>query len=207
MLSSRTSGDCRRRPGFSVSIRIMAKATGAATCHLLEPKPYPARLSLVIPVYNESAVIPVLRREVREFADQVPAETEIVVVNDGSTDGTLAEVANWAAEDRRVKVVHLSRNFGHQLAATAGLDYATGDAVVLICVIYAICVQLACLAVRLTAAAGEVAGGCEEVAGLPGESTRSIGELASSSAGLSDSSTGLSSSSAGISDSSAGISD
>jgi len=132
VLSSRTSGVCRRHPGFSVSIRIMAKATEAATCHLLESRPYPAKLSLVIPVYNESAVIPILRREIRAFAEQLPAETEIVMVNDGSTDGTLAEVANWAAEDQRIKVVHFSRNFGHQIAATAGLDYATGDAVVLI---------------------------------------------------------------------------
>src|SRR5580765_8968410 len=54
------------------------------------------------------------------------------MVNDGSTDATLLKVAEWAREDTRIKVLQLSRNFGDQLAATAGLDYATGDAIVLI---------------------------------------------------------------------------
>jgi len=57
---------------------------------------------------------------------------EIVLVNDGSTDRTLAGLAAWAAADPDVKVIHLSRNFGHQIASTAGLDHATGDAIVLI---------------------------------------------------------------------------
>ena len=53
-------------------------------------------------------------------------------MNDGSSDQTLALLAEWAAADHRVRVLHLSRNFGHQIAATAGLDHATGDAVVLL---------------------------------------------------------------------------
>ncbi len=60
------------------------------------------------------------------------SELELVLVNDGSSDQTLALLAEWAAHDARVRVLHLSRNFGHQIAATAGLDYATGDAVVLL---------------------------------------------------------------------------
>lgn len=63
---------------------------------------------------------------------EVKSETEILLVNDGSSDDTLARIADWASQDRRVKVIHLSRNFGHQIAATAGLDHASGDAVVLI---------------------------------------------------------------------------
>ena len=59
-------------------------------------------------------------------------DLELVLVNDGSSDRTLALLAEWAAADGRVKVLHLSRNFGHQIAATAGLDYATGDAIVLL---------------------------------------------------------------------------
>ncbi|MGO9095038.1 MAG: glycosyltransferase [Bryobacteraceae bacterium] len=102
------------------------------TKHLLRPRAYPARLSLVIPMYNEEMVIDPLRAEVESFMRQAPAETEIVLVNDGSSDGTIQKIADWAAADHRIKVVHLSRNFGHQLAATAGLDFATGDAVVLL---------------------------------------------------------------------------
>src|SRR6266536_4581037 len=88
--------------------------------HLLSPRPYPARLSLVMPMYNEEAVAPLLRRELESFLNELPCETEVVLVNDGSSDRTLEKVAAWAAEDPRVKVVHLSRNFGHQVAATAG---------------------------------------------------------------------------------------
>jgi glycosyltransferase involved in cell wall biosynthesis len=100
--------------------------------HLLEPRPYPARLSLVIPMYNEEAVVPLLRNALEEFMSEISAETEVILVNDGSCDSTLARIAGWAAEDTRVKVVHFSRNFGHQSACTAGLDFASGDAVVVL---------------------------------------------------------------------------
>jgi dolichol-phosphate mannosyltransferase len=100
--------------------------------HLLRPRLDPIRLSLVIPMYNEEAAIPFLRAAVTEFLCDLPCHAEVIVVNDGSTDATLVKVAEWAAEDARVKLIHLSRNFGHQLAAAAGLDYATGDAIVLI---------------------------------------------------------------------------
>lgn len=83
-------------------------------------------------MYNEEAVIDMVRAELERFAAEIPAETEIVVVNDGSSDNTIFQLQAWAEQDPRVKVIHLSRNFGHQLAATAGLDYASGDAIVLI---------------------------------------------------------------------------
>ncbi len=83
-------------------------------------------------MYNEEAVIVLLREAVRDFARTVPSEIELVLVNDGSSDHTLTLLAEWAASDGRVTVLHLSRNFGHQLAATAGLDHASGDAVVLL---------------------------------------------------------------------------
>ena len=98
----------------------------------LQRRPYPVRLSLVIPMYNEEPMIALLRAQVIEFLREIAAEGEVILVNDGSQDGTLEKIAAWANQDSRVKVIHLSRNFGHQLAATAGLDYATGDAVVLI---------------------------------------------------------------------------
>lgn len=102
------------------------------TFHLLQPRPYPAKLSLVIPMYNEEAVVPLLRPALEEFVREIPCETEIILVNDGSQDSTLAQIAQWAGEDQRVKVVHFSRNFGHQMACTAGLDFALGDAVVVL---------------------------------------------------------------------------
>jgi polyisoprenyl-phosphate glycosyltransferase len=98
--------------------------------HLLKPRPYPSLLSLVVPVYNEEAVVPLLRSALEQFMSKVSCETEIILINDGSTDSTLEQIAGWAEQDTRVKVVHLSRNFGHQLACTAGLDFASGDAVV-----------------------------------------------------------------------------
>ena len=102
------------------------------TYYVLRPRPYPAKLSLVMPMYNEEAVIPRLRPELQNFMAQIRNEVEIILVNDGSSDRTLPLLAEWAALDGRIKVLNLSRNFGHQIAATAGLDYATGNAVVLI---------------------------------------------------------------------------
>jgi len=99
---------------------------------LLQPRPYPNLLTLVIPMYNEESVVPHLRSVLDKFMTEVKGETEIVLVNDGSTDSTLVQIAAWALEDRRIKVVNLSRNFGHQSASTAGLDYASGDAIVLL---------------------------------------------------------------------------
>ena len=102
----------------------------SANSSLLRPRSYPTKLSLVIPVYNEEAVVPFLRRAVAQFISELPGETELILVNDGSTDSTLGQIVDWAKQDARVKVVNFSRNFGHQIALTAGLDYATGDAVV-----------------------------------------------------------------------------
>ena len=83
-------------------------------------------------MYNEEAVIAPLRDAVDSFARTLWCEVELILVNDGSSDRTLVLLAEWAAADDRVRVLHLSRNFGHQIAATAGLDHATGDAVVLL---------------------------------------------------------------------------
>lgn len=102
------------------------------TYHILQPRPYPAKLSLVIPMYNEEPVVPLLREALERFMNELPCRTEVLLVNDGSSDGTLALIAEWARQDPRVKVIHFSRNFGHQYACTAGLDYATGDAVVVL---------------------------------------------------------------------------
>lgn len=88
-------------------------------------------LSLVMPIYNEAQIVPRLRQCITEFAASLSCALEVVLVNDGSSDGTLAALYEWAQADPRVRIVALARNFGHQAASTAGLDLARGDAVVL----------------------------------------------------------------------------
>ncbi len=87
-------------------------------------------LSLVIPVYDEEAALPRLLDALREVLGGMACDHEILFVDDGSRDGTARLLAGAAAADPRVKVLSFSRNFGHQAAITAGLDFAAGDAVV-----------------------------------------------------------------------------
>ena len=89
-------------------------------------------LSIVVPVYNEQEVLPEFHRRLSAVLEQVPASTEIVFVNDGSTDATGKLLEMLHDRDPRVAVVDLSRNFGKEIALTAGLDHARGDAVVVI---------------------------------------------------------------------------
>jgi dolichol-phosphate mannosyltransferase len=98
----------------------------------LRPRPDTALLSIVVPCYNEEQSLPLFAAEMTRFIDASPYPCEAVLVNDGSIDRTIELLAEWSARDSRIKVLSLSRNFGHQLAATAGVDYAAGDAVVLI---------------------------------------------------------------------------
>ena len=90
------------------------------------------RLSVGIPIFNEEEVIPELLARLRAVLDNVPGGPhEVVLVDDGSTDGSRRMLEEEARRDRRLKIVRLSRNFGHQAALGAALDHATGDAVVL----------------------------------------------------------------------------
>jgi dolichol-phosphate mannosyltransferase len=92
----------------------------------------PPRVSLAIPLYNEEAVVTELIRRTTTVLDGIPGGPhEIVLVDDGSTDRTLELLENAAAEDSRLVVVALSRNFGHQTAMAAALDYVSGDATIL----------------------------------------------------------------------------
>ncbi len=100
------------------------------TFHRLKPRGPLSLLSIVIPIYNEEKMIPILRREMTKFADALPCPMQLLLVNDGSHDASMLLLSEWAEADRRVKVIGLARNFGHQIAVTAGLDHATGDAVV-----------------------------------------------------------------------------
>src|SRR5262249_4224991 len=97
------------------------------------PMPPPApQPSLVCPAYEEEEVLPAFHAELRAALDplQPEHEIEILYVDDGSRDGTLAVLRRLAAADARVRYLSLSRNFGHQAALTAGLEHTTGDVVV-----------------------------------------------------------------------------
>jgi len=89
-------------------------------------------ISLVVPVLDEMAVLPDLHRRLGAVAAGLGEAVEILYVDDGSGDGSGAWLDARAAEDPRVGVLHLSRNFGHQPACSAGLEAARGDAVVLL---------------------------------------------------------------------------
>jgi len=84
-------------------------------------------ISLVIPVYNEDKLIDTLCEKSIRALSSITHEFEIIFVNDGSTDATLQKLINLQNKDRRVKILSLSRNYGHQAAYTAGLHHAKGD--------------------------------------------------------------------------------
>jgi len=89
-------------------------------------------LTVVVPCYNESEVVGLFYRELKPALDSLPGlDHEIILVDDGSTDDTLSILNELAREDPAVRVCSLSRNFGHQIALTAGIDFAEGEAVVL----------------------------------------------------------------------------
>lgn len=88
-------------------------------------------LSVVIPVYNEEETIPELVRRLTAVLDSIPQTGEVIFVNDGSRDGSLGLLREAAANDRRIKVIDFSRNFGHQAAILAGLSRASGRATVM----------------------------------------------------------------------------
>jgi glycosyltransferase involved in cell wall biosynthesis len=93
----------------------------------------PVTLSVVVPLYNEEANVAPLVERVTGILENLPdhASYEVVLVNDGSTDRTAQSIRNELRRRAHVVFVDLSRNFGHQLAATAGLDVSRGEAIVL----------------------------------------------------------------------------
>ncbi|TGK78409.1 glycosyltransferase [Leptospira noumeaensis] len=98
--------------------------------HYLVPRKKPNLLSLIIPCYNEEEVLNILKKKLRDTIPKFQVKTEIILVNDGSSDLTIVGLMQWAKEDASVRVISLARNFGHQIAVTAGMDHARGDAVV-----------------------------------------------------------------------------
>lgn len=89
-------------------------------------------LSVVVPVYNEEEVLPEFHRRLTAVLGELEVPCEVVYVNDGSADRSLDLLERLRSTDSRVSIVDLSRNFGKEIAVTAGLDLARGDAVVVI---------------------------------------------------------------------------
>ncbi len=89
-------------------------------------------LSVIVPAYNEASVITDFHARLIKVLDGLSMTVEIIYINDGSTDGTLEILNGFHEKDERVCILDLSRNFGKELAMTAGLDHACGDAVVVI---------------------------------------------------------------------------
>ncbi|MFN7211302.1 MAG: glycosyltransferase family 2 protein, partial [Aggregatilineales bacterium] len=88
--------------------------------------------SVVAPVYNEAQGLPEFYQRVRAVMEALGEAWELILVNDGSRDNSLEVMRQLSAADPHVRVIDFARNFGHQIAVTAGMDYARGDAVIII---------------------------------------------------------------------------
>ena len=94
--------------------------------------PFRPVISVVVPMYNEAAVIGETHRRLAAVMATLDTAWEVVYVNDGSRDATLAAVEALRATDPHIALLNLSRNFGKEIATTAGLDHARGDAIIVI---------------------------------------------------------------------------
>lgn len=88
--------------------------------------------SIIIPMFNEAEVIALTYKQLTDTLQQTGEQYELVFVNDGSRDLTAEIVTKFAKQDKYVKLVNFSRNFGHQIAITAGIEHAQGDALIII---------------------------------------------------------------------------
>jgi dolichol-phosphate mannosyltransferase len=89
-------------------------------------------LSVIAPIYNEELNIPTLYGRVKAVLDNLSIDYEIIFVNDGSSDRSIQLIKNLSTSDQRVKFVDFSRNFGHQIAVSAGIDASKGEAIAII---------------------------------------------------------------------------
>ena len=88
--------------------------------------------TIIAPVYNEKGCLDVLYARVSEVMEQTGEPWELILVDDGSDDGSSEIMRGFSERDPRVRCIYFSRNFGHQIAVTAGMDYALGDAAIVI---------------------------------------------------------------------------
>ena len=89
-------------------------------------------ITIIAPIFNEIENLPVLYQRITEVLDGSGFSWELILVDDGSTDGSTEIIRELSKKDQRIKPVIFARNFGHQIAVTAGLDYSQGNAVVII---------------------------------------------------------------------------
>ena len=87
--------------------------------------------SFVLPIFNEEAVLPALFDRLEAVLESLDGPSEVIFVDDGSTDASVALLTQRVSEDSRFRYIGLSRNFGQQIAMTAGLDAASGEAIIL----------------------------------------------------------------------------
>ncbi len=90
------------------------------------------RFSLVVPIFNEEEVLPTTYARVKRVMENTGERFEVIFVDDGSRDGSRQLLDELSHNDRQVRALHFSRNFGHQTAITAGLDYARGEAIIVL---------------------------------------------------------------------------
>jgi len=88
--------------------------------------------SIIAPIYNETESLPELQRRITEVMTTTGEPWELVLIDDGSTDGSTDMIREMAKKDAHIRPVIFARNFGHQIAVTAGMDYSRGDAVIII---------------------------------------------------------------------------
>jgi dolichol-phosphate mannosyltransferase len=88
--------------------------------------------SVIAPIFNETESIHELQRRITEVMNSTGEEWEFVLVDDGSTDGSTEIIRQMAKQDKHIRPVIFARNYGHQIAVTAGMDYSRGDAVIII---------------------------------------------------------------------------
>ncbi len=89
------------------------------------------KISIIIPVYNEEKNIPLIIQEIRKVFDGLSYNFEIIFINDGSRDGSILEIKKAAEKDRRIRGLDFSKNFGKEVATSAGCHYARGDAAII----------------------------------------------------------------------------
>ena len=87
-------------------------------------------LNIVVPFFNEELVIEEFHKRLMEVINHLDISTRVIYVDDGSTDNTCSILKNLATSDERLVILQLSRNFGHQSALSAGLDYVDGDIII-----------------------------------------------------------------------------
>src|SRR5690349_742812 len=90
------------------------------------------KYSLIVPVYNEEENIPTLYKRLSAVMDKLDGLSELIFINDGSKDTSINQIRELHKQDERISFLSLARNFGHQIALTAGLHYASGEAIIIL---------------------------------------------------------------------------